>query len=47
MKDVSTFNNAVIITMPLFGSIASMVSGYFIVYLSMLEEQFKAYHSFT
>lgn len=47
MKEVSTINKITFVVMPLFGSIASMVSGYFIVYLTMLEESFKSYHKFT
>ena len=47
MEDVSYLNKAIIVMMPLFGCIASAVSGYFIVYLTMIEYEFKAYHDFS
>ena len=47
MKDVSCVNRAIIVMMPLFGCIASAVSGYFLVYLSMIEDEFKTYHNFS
>ena len=33
--------------MPLFGCLASMVSGYFIVYFTMLDQYVKDYHHYT
>jgi hypothetical protein len=33
--------------LPLFGCLASMVSGYFIVYFTMLEQYFRAFHHYT
>ena len=47
MKDRSVFNKIVIMTIPFFGCLASMVSGYFLVYFTMLEASFKASHNYS
>lgn len=33
--------------MPLFGALGSLVSGYFIVYFTMLDAYIQKYHDFT
>lgn len=37
MKDLNKLNRTIIIIIPIFGCLASMVSGYFIVYFTMLD----------
>ena len=47
MKDRSVFDKILIMIIPFFGCLASMVSGYFLVYFTMLEASFKAYHNYS
>ncbi len=47
MEDISGVNRSVLIVMPIFGALASVVSGYFIVYFTMLDEYVQKYHGFT
>ena len=47
MDNRPLFDKIVIMIIPLFGCLASMVSGYFLVYFTMLETAFKAYHNYS
>lgn len=38
MKDIGLINRTILILMPIFGCLASLVSGYFIVYFTMLDD---------
>ncbi len=47
MKDIALVNRSIMIIMPIFGCLASMVSGYFIVYFTMMDEYIQKYHNYT
>lgn len=47
MEDITPINRSILIIIPVFGCLASMVSGYFIVYFTMLDDYIQKYHAFT
>ena len=47
MKEIPRLHKFVFSVIPIFGCLASMVMGYFIVYLTMLEDEIAHYNGFT
>lgn len=47
MDDITMINKSVLILIPIFGCLASMVSGYFMVYFTMLDDIIQKYHHYT
>lgn len=47
MQEIPNLHKFVFSVLPIFGSLASMAMGYFIVYLTMLEDQIAAFNDYT